>query len=45
MAGEHLDSCYHRACDTIKNINRELLKEMSGALAYATVSFAMARQD
>ncbi|WP_354173979.1 M28 family peptidase [Arthrobacter sp. UYEF36] len=29
------DSCYHRACDTITNINPELLKEMSGALAYA----------
>ncbi|HSO92349.1 MAG TPA: M20/M25/M40 family metallo-hydrolase [Arthrobacter sp.] len=45
VTGEHLDSCYHRACDTIKNINPELLEEMSGALAYATVSFALARQD
>ena len=44
VAGKDLDSCYHRACDTISNINPELLKEMSGALAYATVSFAMARQ-
>lgn len=44
MAGKPLDSCYHKACDTIKNINPELLGEMSGALAYATVSYAMARQ-
>lgn len=44
VAGEDLDSCYHKACDTIKNINPELLKEMSGALAFATASFAMARQ-
>ena len=44
VAGDDLDSCYHKACDTIKNINPELLKEMSGALAYATISFAMAQQ-
>ncbi len=44
VAGKDLDSCYHKACDTIKNINPELLKEMSGALAYATVTFAMAQQ-
>ena len=44
VAGKDLDSCYHKACDTIENINSELLKEMSGALAYATVSYAMARQ-
>lgn len=43
-AGEDLDSCYHKACDTIKNINPELLKEMSGALAFATASFATVRQ-
>ncbi|WP_104043874.1 M20/M25/M40 family metallo-hydrolase [Arthrobacter sp. ZGTC412] len=43
-AGEDLDSCYHKACDTIKNINPELLEDMSGALAFATVSFAMAQQ-
>lgn len=41
-AGQDLDSCYHQACDTMENTNLELLKEMSGALAYATVSFAMA---
>ena len=44
VAGMDLDSCYHKACDTITNINQGLLKEMSGALAYATVSFAMAQE-
>ena len=38
-----LDSCYHKACDTVENINPELLREMSGALGYAAVSFATAR--
>ena len=43
QAGKDLDSCYHKACDTVENINPELLREMSGALAYAAVSFATAR--
>jgi aminopeptidase S len=43
-AGKDLDPCYHKSCDTIRNTNAELLKEMSGALAYATVAFAMAKQ-
>ena len=37
-AGKDLDSCYHGACDTIGNIDTELLREMSGALAYATAT-------
>jgi len=41
-AGKDLDSCYHRACDTIKNTNPDLLKEMSAALAYATATYALA---
>ena len=40
--GKDLDSCYHKACDTIKNTNADLLKEMSGALAFATATYAMA---
>ena len=43
QAGKDLDSCYHKACDTVENINPGLLREMSGALAYAAVSFATAR--
>ncbi|MCB5294014.1 M20/M25/M40 family metallo-hydrolase [Arthrobacter sp. SO3] len=41
-AGKKLDSCYHQACDTISNTDSNLLQEMSGALAYATASFALA---
>ena len=44
-AGKDLDSCYHKACDTISNTNADLLKEMSAALAYATASYAMAPRD
>ena len=42
-AGKVLDPCYHEACDTIDNTNPELLQEMSGALAYATVAYAMGK--
>jgi len=42
-AGKVLDPCYHEACDTIANTDPELLQEMSGALAYATVAYAMAK--
>ena len=42
-AGRVLDPCYHEACDTIDNTNPELLQEMSGALAYATVAYAMGK--
>ena len=44
-AGKKLDSCYHKACDTISNTNADLLKEMSGALAYATATYALAPRD
>ena len=43
VAGKDLDPCYHEACDTIANTNPELLQEMSGALAYATLAYAMAK--
>lgn len=42
VAGKVLDSCYHKACDTTSNINADLLKDMSGAMAYATASYALA---
>ena len=42
VAGKKLDSCYHEACDTLSNTDADLLKEMSGALAYATTSYALA---
>jgi hypothetical protein len=33
--GRPFDPCYHRACDTIDNVNRDLLEEMSAALSHA----------
>jgi aminopeptidase S len=45
VADAALDPCYHQRCDTPGNISPELLKEMSGALAYATVSFALAPRN
>lgn len=38
--GEPYDSCYHRACDDLNNLNREALDEISGAAAHATATFA-----
>ncbi|WP_311764287.1 M20/M25/M40 family metallo-hydrolase [Arthrobacter ipis] len=35
------DACYHRACDDISNIDRQMLHDMAGALGYVTVAFAM----
>jgi Zn-dependent M28 family amino/carboxypeptidase len=34
-AGRPFDPCYHKACDTIDNIDRVLLEEMSAALSHA----------
>jgi aminopeptidase S len=42
VAGKDLDSCYHRACDTMSNTNADLLKDMSAALAYTTATYALA---
>jgi Zn-dependent M28 family amino/carboxypeptidase len=34
-AGRPYDSCYHRACDTTANINREILEQNTRALVHA----------
>jgi Zn-dependent M28 family amino/carboxypeptidase len=39
-AGKPMDPCYHRACDTIANINMTALVQNSNALAYAVATFA-----
>ncbi|WP_150309273.1 M20/M25/M40 family metallo-hydrolase [Planctomonas psychrotolerans] len=39
-AGRAFDSCYHESCDTIENVDSELLRDMAGALAFATATFA-----
>lgn len=41
-AGSVHDPCYHRSCDTIDNVDLDLLADMAGALAYATWAFAVA---
>ncbi len=35
-AGEPYDACYHAACDTIGNVNTEVLDQMADAVAYTT---------
>ncbi len=39
--GEQYDPCYHAACDTIANIDLEVLEQMADAAAHATQTFAM----
>lgn len=36
-----LDSCYHRACDTVANINRNAIQELGSAAAYTAWTLAM----
>jgi len=38
--GASLDPCYHRACDTIANVNREILDDMANAVVHTLVSYA-----
>lgn len=39
-AGEAYDACYHKACDSIENINEEALIKNTSAIAFVTLSFA-----
>lgn len=39
-AGEPYDPCYHRACDTINNVSRKAIGEMSDAIAHAVITYA-----
>lgn len=39
-AGEAYDACYHKACDSIDNINEEALEMNTSAIAFVTLSFA-----
>jgi aminopeptidase S len=40
QAGEPYDRCYHTACDTIENVNRNVLDHYLGALAGTLAHFA-----
>jgi Zn-dependent M28 family amino/carboxypeptidase len=44
VAGRPYDPCYHRACDTIGNIDRELLEQNTRALERALNTVALAAQ-
>src|SRR5262245_46754677 len=42
MAGRPYDPCYHRVCDTIENINRDVLEQNTRALVRALNAAAIA---
>jgi Zn-dependent M28 family amino/carboxypeptidase len=44
VAGSPYDPCYHRACDTIDNINRDVLEQNTRALVRALNAAAIAAQ-
>jgi Zn-dependent M28 family amino/carboxypeptidase len=44
-AGRPYDPCYHRACDTIENINREVLEQNTRALVRALLAVAIAARS
>lgn len=39
-AGEPFDACYHRACDTVENVDLGVLEQMADAAAHALVVLA-----
>jgi aminopeptidase S len=44
-AGEPYDSCYHEACDTIDNVNREMLDHYMRAIAGTLAHFATSTEQ
>jgi Zn-dependent M28 family amino/carboxypeptidase len=44
-AGKPFDGCYHQACDTIDNINDDVLEQLGGAAADATLRMLMGAPD
>jgi Zn-dependent M28 family amino/carboxypeptidase len=39
-AGAPYDPCYHQACDTIRNVSRKAVDQMSDAIAHAVITYA-----
>jgi Zn-dependent M28 family amino/carboxypeptidase len=39
-AGQPYDPCYHRACDTVANIDRSVLEQMTDALAHTIATLS-----
>lgn len=44
-AGAPFDPCYHQACDTLANLNRQAMDEFSDAAAYTTAKLVMREND
>jgi Zn-dependent M28 family amino/carboxypeptidase len=44
-AGEQYDPCYHLACDTFDNVSLEALDVNTGAVAAATLQYAMSTEE
>jgi aminopeptidase S len=45
QAGEPYDRCYHGACDTINNVNRDVLNHYTRALAGTLAHFAASTDE
>jgi aminopeptidase S len=45
QAGKPYDRCYHEPCDTIDNVNREVLNHYMRALAGTLAHFAASRGE
>ena len=45
QAGEPYDRCYHEACDTINNVNRDVLNHYMRALAGTLAHFAASTEE
>merc|ERR1712137_358390 len=43
LANAAYDPCYHQACDTIANVNQEVLQQMAQSAAFALERFAVAQ--
>jgi Zn-dependent M28 family amino/carboxypeptidase len=43
VAGEAFDRCYHKACDTVSNVNTIGLDQMADGAAHATAVYAYAK--
>ncbi|MET1035907.1 MAG: hypothetical protein ABWX68_11800 [Arthrobacter sp.] len=43
--GDKYDSCHHRSCDTLGNVDPEVLETMADALTHATLAWCRAGTD
>src|SRR4029453_4246515 len=44
-AGEQFDPCYHKACDTIGNLDLDALEVNSDLIAFAALTFAYSTES